>query len=172
MVLNLTTAWWLRLMKIVRLSRGCGSACSYSLHHYSRNTPRRFPSYLLFTLLLYFLFISYITGCTMQDFPSVSFLASLPFLSCCYRTATCKPPSLPTWYWGNLYTYMYLRQKKNCFECSETFFSTFFPGSAIIFLFAQTSDHSKHFKKFIFFFVVRVPISGFKVGDYNFLLSN
>ena len=40
--------------------------------------PRRFPSYLL----IYFLFIFYLSRCTLPDFPSVSSLASQPFLSC------------------------------------------------------------------------------------------
>ena len=44
----------------------------------------RFPSYLLSTLLLYFLFIFYFPRCTIPDFPSVS---SLPFLTC-HQTAT------------------------------------------------------------------------------------
>ena len=46
------------------------------------STPKRFPSYLLSTLLLYFLFIFYVTRYTLPDFPHVSSLASLPFLSC------------------------------------------------------------------------------------------
>ena len=50
------------------------------------STPRRFPSYLLVTFLLYFLFIFYHPLCTIPDFPSVSSLASLSFLSCCHRT--------------------------------------------------------------------------------------
>ena len=44
--------------------------------------PWRFPSYLF----LYFIF--YLSRCTLPDFPSVFSLASLPFLSCCYRTTT------------------------------------------------------------------------------------
>ena len=45
----------------------------------SNSTPRRFPSYLLLTLLLHFLFIFYLLLCTLLYFPSVSSLASLPF---------------------------------------------------------------------------------------------
>ena len=52
------------------------------------STPRRFPSYLLLTLLLNFLFIFYFPLCTLPDFPSISPQASLPFLSCCHRTTT------------------------------------------------------------------------------------
>ena len=44
----------------------------------------RFPSYLLLTL--YFLFNSYLPRFILSNFPSVSFQASLPFLSCCHRT--------------------------------------------------------------------------------------
>ena len=46
------------------------------------STSRLFLSYLLMTLLLYFLSIFYYLRCTLQDFPSVSSQASLPFLSC------------------------------------------------------------------------------------------
>ena len=49
---------------------------------------RRFPSYLLCTLLLYFLFIFCLFRCTLPNFPSVTSLASLPFLPCCHRTTT------------------------------------------------------------------------------------
>ena len=52
------------------------------------STPRRFPSYLLLTLLLYFLFIFYLPRCTLPDFPSVSSLTFLSFWSCCNRTTT------------------------------------------------------------------------------------
>ena len=55
------------------------------------STLRRFPSYLLLTFLLYFLLIFHLPRCTLLNFPSVSSLTSLPFLSCCHRTAT-------TWY--------------------------------------------------------------------------
>ena len=48
-------------------------------------TPRRFPSYLLLTLLLYFLFIFYFSRSTIPDFSST---ASLLFLSWYHRTAT------------------------------------------------------------------------------------
>ena len=37
-------------------------------------------------ILLYFLFIFYLSRCTLPEFLSVSSHASLPFLSCCYRT--------------------------------------------------------------------------------------
>ena len=36
----------------------------------------------------HFSFIFYLPRCTLQDFPSVSSLASLPFLPCCHRTTT------------------------------------------------------------------------------------
>ena len=52
------------------------------------STPRRFPSYLLFTILLYFLSIFYHPRWTLLDFPSVFSLASLPFLYCCHRTTS------------------------------------------------------------------------------------
>ena len=52
------------------------------------STLRCFPSYLLLTLLLYFLFICYLPWCSLLDFPSVSILASTVFLSCSYRAAT------------------------------------------------------------------------------------
>ena len=55
---------------------------TYSNHNPLNSTPRRFPSYLLLTLLLHFLFIYYPLRCTLPDFPSVSSLASLQFLSC------------------------------------------------------------------------------------------
>ena len=55
------------------------------------STPRRFPSYLLLTLFLYFLFIFYFPRCTLPDFLSTSSHASLPFLSCCHRTTTLYP---------------------------------------------------------------------------------
>jgi len=45
-------------------------------------SPRRFPTYLL----LYLFFIFYLSRCTLTNFPSVSSLASLPFLSCYHRT--------------------------------------------------------------------------------------
>ena len=51
-------------------------------------TPRRFPSYLLLTLLLYFLSIFYFRRCTLPDFPSIFSLASLPFLPCCHWSIT------------------------------------------------------------------------------------
>ena len=44
------------------------------------STPRRFPSHLLLTLILYFLFIFYLPRCTLPDFPCSS-QACLPF---CY----------------------------------------------------------------------------------------
>ena len=43
------------------------------------STTRRLPSYLLCTLLLYFLLIFHLSRCTLPDFPSVSSLDSLPF---------------------------------------------------------------------------------------------
>ena len=52
----------------------------------SNSTPGRFLFYLLLNLLLYLLFIFYITRCTLPDFLSVSSLDSLPFLSSYYRT--------------------------------------------------------------------------------------
>ena len=46
-------------------------------------------SRLIFSVLYsYFIFIFYLPRCTLPDFPSVSSLASLPFLSCCHRTTT------------------------------------------------------------------------------------
>ena len=47
-------------------------------------------SYLLLTLLLYFLSIFYLAPCTLPDFASISSQASLSFLSCCHRTTTSK----------------------------------------------------------------------------------
>ena len=47
------------------------------------STPRRFPSHLFLTLITF-----YLPRCTLSDFPSVSYMASLPFLSCCHRTST------------------------------------------------------------------------------------
>ena len=35
-----------------------------------------------------FIFIFYLTRCILLNFPSVSSLASLPFLPCCHRTTT------------------------------------------------------------------------------------
>ena len=55
--------------------------CLYLLSYSpSNSTPRRFPSYLLLTLLLYFFFIFYLPRCTLQDFPSVSSLAFAIFI--------------------------------------------------------------------------------------------
>ena len=45
------------------------------------STTRRFPSYLLLTLLLYLLIIFYLPRRTLPDFPSVSSLTSLSFLN-------------------------------------------------------------------------------------------
>ena len=50
----------------------------------SNSTPRLFPSYLL----LYFRFIFYLPRWTLSDFPYISSLASLPFLSCFHGTTT------------------------------------------------------------------------------------
>ena len=51
-------------------------------------------SRLIFSVpLSYFLFIFYLPWCTLIDFHSVSFLVSLPFLFCCYRTTTTTIPS-------------------------------------------------------------------------------
>ena len=61
----------------------------------SNSSPGRFPSYRLLILLLYFLFIFYLPRCTLPDFPSVSSLASLPFLSCCQQQQICTMQSLP-----------------------------------------------------------------------------
>ena len=55
---------------------------------YSKTVPRPFPSYLLFILLLYLLFMSYFPRCTLPDLASASSLASLPFLFCYDRTTT------------------------------------------------------------------------------------
>ena len=53
--------------------------------HLTRNsTARRFLSYLL----LYFLLIFYLPRCTLLDFSSVSYLASLPFWTWCHRTTS------------------------------------------------------------------------------------
>ena len=38
----------------------------------------------------YFLFILYLSLCTLPDFPSVSSLTSLPYLSCCHWTGESK----------------------------------------------------------------------------------
>ena len=50
------------------------------------STPKRFLSYLLLTLILYFPFISYVPRFTLPDFLWVYPLASLPFSSCCHQT--------------------------------------------------------------------------------------
>ena len=77
----------------------------YSANHLTRgillpkSTPRRFPSYLLLTLLLYFL-IFYLPRCTLPDFSSVSSLTSLLFLSCCHRTTT-TPRDIDFWLLSN-----------------------------------------------------------------------
>ena len=52
------------------------------------STPRRFSTYHLSTLLLHFLFDFSLPRCTLPDIPSVSSLASSPFLPCCHRAAT------------------------------------------------------------------------------------
>ena len=52
------------------------------------STARWFPSHLLLTLLLHFLFIFYLPRCTLPDFPLVSFL---PLLFCCLQTTTYVP---------------------------------------------------------------------------------
>ena len=49
--------------------------------NFANSTPRWFPSYLILTLLLYFLFISYLPWFTLAYFPSISSEASFPFLS-------------------------------------------------------------------------------------------
>ena len=49
------------------------------------STPRRFRSYLLLTLLLYFLFFFQLPWCMLQDFPFVSSVTSLTFLPCSHR---------------------------------------------------------------------------------------
>ena len=50
--------------------------------------------HLIFSVSLsYFLFIFYLLRCTLPDFPSVSSLAPLPFLSCCYQTTTTQNAS-------------------------------------------------------------------------------
>ena len=56
-------------------------------HSPPNSTPRRFQHYLLLTNLLYFLFIFYLSWCTLPNFSSVSSQGSLPFLSC-YQTTT------------------------------------------------------------------------------------
>ena len=61
----------------------------YKGHLTSKFNYRRLPSYLLCTLFLYFLFIFYLPRCTLPHFPSISSIASLPFLSCCHRTTKC-----------------------------------------------------------------------------------
>ena len=53
----------------------------------------------------YFLFIFFFSRCTLPDFPSVSFLASLPFLPCCHHGNNSNPPWIPPnitilSYWG------------------------------------------------------------------------
>ena len=46
-------------------------------------------SRLTFSVIFsYFLFIFYLPRCTLPDFPSVSSLASLPFLPCCHLTTS------------------------------------------------------------------------------------
>ena len=54
----------------------------------ANSTSRRLPSYPVFTLLLHFLFIFYLSRYTLPNFSYVSSLASLPFLSCCHQTTT------------------------------------------------------------------------------------
>ena len=62
----------------------------------TNSTPRRFPFYLLLTLLLYFIFIFHLPRCTLLDFFSVSYPAFLPvvkassFLTCSHQTARVK----------------------------------------------------------------------------------
>ena len=72
---------------------GAPSFCylAYSGRHLTPNsTPRRLPSYRLLILLMYFLFILYLIRCTLLDLPSVSSLASMPFLSCYHRRTTAR----------------------------------------------------------------------------------
>ena len=56
--------------------------------------PWRFLSYLLLTLLLYFIF--YLPQCILHDFPSVFSQASLPFFSCCNRAKTANTNPIHT----------------------------------------------------------------------------
>ena len=56
----------------------------------SISTPRRLPSFLY----LYLFFIFYLSRYNLPDFPSVSSLTSLPFLSCCHRTTAETPHAL------------------------------------------------------------------------------
>ena len=63
---------------------------------FPNSTPRRLPCHLLFTLLLYFLFFFYISRFSLLDFPSISYQASLPFVSCCHQTTT-SPNRLSSW---------------------------------------------------------------------------
>ena len=64
------------------------------------STRRRFPFYLLLTLLLCILFIFYLPRCTLPDFPSGSSLSSLSFLSCCHGTTTtdCRHLQFVDWF--------------------------------------------------------------------------
>ena len=64
------------------------------------STLRQFPSYLLLTLPLYFIFIYYLTRCILPDSPSISSQASLPLLSCCH----CKKNSLKIDHFGETST--------------------------------------------------------------------
>ena len=87
-------------------------------------TPRWLASYLLFTLPLYFLFIFYHSPqCTLQDFSSVSSLASLPFPSCRHQTTTTQ------WLGGGICTLedLHLQFLSNSNEIlSRWFFSFWF----------------------------------------------
>ena len=96
-IYNLIYCFWFKWTSIYIFSPSeCLKRSSFKLtklcenqHHKSHHTSNlnymRFPSYLLFTFLLYFLFIFYLPRCTQPDFPSVFSLASLPFLPCCHR---------------------------------------------------------------------------------------
>ena len=61
------------------------------------STPRRFPSHIFLTLLLYFLYNFYLSRCTLLEFHSVYYLASLPFFCCCHRTTTIGTLNFKVW---------------------------------------------------------------------------
>ena len=80
-------------MQMVNVFREKYTICMVKVEHHkgyspSNSTPGRFPSYFLLTVLLYFRFIFKLTRYILPDFPSVSSLASLPYLSCHQTTTT------------------------------------------------------------------------------------
>ena len=73
-----------KLEKSLKIAMYTASVCMWCL-------GETLLSCLIFSwpALLYFLSIFYLPRCILPDFPSVSSLDSLPFLSCCHRATTC-----------------------------------------------------------------------------------